>query len=52
MVRVGFTAEDEQKKLASTAYRLSSSCALQFTSSTDAAGSAPKRRVPFWCAVP
>jgi hypothetical protein len=45
------------KKLVSTTYRLSSSWALQFTSSTEAAGSAPNRQVPdprgpAWCQSP
>ena len=48
----GFTAPMLGKKLVSTTYRLSSSCALQFTSSTDALGSVPKRAVPAWCAQP
>ena len=34
------------KKLVSTTYKLSSSCALQFTSSTEVLGSVPKRQVP------
>src|SRR6185369_3478649 len=40
-VRDGFTAPMLTKKLVSTTYRLSSSCALQFTSSTEVLGSAP-----------
>src|SRR5207247_1964939 len=52
IVRAGFTAPLEGKKLPSTTYRLSSSCALQLRSSADAFGSSPKRIVPFWCATP
>src|SRR5262249_11795464 len=51
-VRAGFTAPMLGKKLVSTTYRLSSSWALQLTSSTEAAGSAPNRQVPAWCAHP
>ena len=40
------------KKLVSTTYRLSSSWALQSTSSTEAAGSVPNLQVPAWCAQP
>ena len=52
IVSVGFTAPIEGKKLASVMYRLSSSCALQWRSSTELAGSVPNRQVPAWCAVP
>src|SRR6185437_14622734 len=52
IVSVGFTAPIDGKKLASAMYRLSSSCALQSRSSTELAGSVPKRQVPAWCAVP
>jgi hypothetical protein len=38
-VSAGFTAPMLGKKLVSTTYRLSSSCALQLASSTEAAGS-------------
>src|SRR6185503_5405714 len=51
-VSAGFTALDDGKKLVSTTYRLSSSCALQFTSRAELAGSSPKRTVPLWCATP
>src|SRR5215470_6894927 len=51
-VSAGFTAPMLGKKLVSTTYRLSSSWALQFTSSTEAAGSVPNRQVPAWCAQP
>ena len=51
-VRAGFTAPMLGKKLVSTTYRLSSSWALQLTSSTEAAGSVPNRQVPAWCAHP
>jgi hypothetical protein len=47
-VRDGFTAPIEQKKLPSTTYRLSTSCARQLTSRTDVAGSVPNRHVPAW----
>ena len=47
-VRPGFTAPMLGKKLVSTTYRLSSSWALQLTSSTEVAGSAPNRQVPAW----
>lgn len=46
MVSVGFTAPIEGKKLASAMYRLSSSCVRQSRSSTERAGSVPKRHVP------
>src|ERR1039458_2195515 len=45
-VSAGFTAPMLGKKLVSTTYRLSTSCALQLTSSTDVAGSVPKRQGP------
>ena len=51
-VRAGFTAPMLGKKLVSTTYRLSSSWALQCSSSTEDAGSLPKRHVPAWCAHP
>src|SRR5436190_2862768 len=51
-VSAGFTALDEGKKLVSTTYRLSTSWALQLTSSADVRGSVPKRTVPHWCATP
>src|SRR5690349_17922772 len=51
-VRAGFTAPMLGKKLVSTTYRLSSSWALQLTSSTDVAGSLPNRQVPAWWAQP
>ena len=51
IVRVGFTAELETKKLESATYTLSSSCILQLMSRADAAGSVPNRTVPFWCAT-
>ena len=51
-VSAGFTAPMLGKKLVSTTYRLSSSWALQLTSSTEADGSAPNRQVPAWCAQP
>src|SRR5215467_3996439 len=51
-VRAGFTALMLTKKLVSTTYRLSNSCALQLTSNTDVLGSLPKRQVPAWCATP
>src|SRR5204863_8535052 len=51
-VSAGLTAVDEGKKLVSTTYRLSTSCALQFTSSADVVGSLPNRTVPHWCATP
>ena len=47
IVKAGFTAELETKKLPSTIYRLSNSCALQLVSNTDVAGSAPNRMVHF-----
>ena len=50
-VRDGFTAPMLGKKLVSTTYRLSTSCALQFTSRALEAGSVPNRTVPAWCAV-
>ena len=46
IVRVGFTAPIDGKKLASVTYRLSRSCALQSTSRTELVGSVPKRHVP------
>src|SRR5438876_443518 len=52
MVRAGFTAPLEGKKLPSTTYRLSSSCALQLRSSAEVSGSFPNRMVPFWRATP
>ena len=42
IVSAGFTAPLEQKKLASTTYRLSSSCALQLRSSALVFGSSAK----------
>ena len=51
-VSAGFTAPMLGKKLVSTTYRLSSSWALQLTSSTDDAGSVPNRTVPAWWATP
>src|SRR5687767_943087 len=51
-VSAGFTALDDGKKLVSTTYRLSSSCALQLTSRAELAGSSPKRTVPLWWATP
>src|SRR4030095_237547 len=39
----------EGKKLASTTYRFSWSHARQLGSSTEVAGSVPKRAVPHWC---
>ena len=45
-VRAGLTAPMLGKKLVSTTWRLSSSWALQLTSSTDVAGSSPNRQVP------
>jgi uncharacterized hydrophobic protein (TIGR00271 family) len=50
-VSAGFTAPMLGKKLVSVTYRLSTSCALQFTSSTEVAGSVPKRHVPAWWAT-
>src|SRR5215467_2553941 len=47
-VSEGFTAPILTKKLVSTTYKLSSSCALQFTSRTEVFGSVPKRHVPAW----
>jgi len=41
MVSDGLTAVLDTKKLPSTTYRLSKSCALQFTSSADVLGSCP-----------
>src|SRR5439155_20443981 len=52
MVRAGFTAPLDGKKLPSTTYRLSSSCALQLRRSEEVSGSFPNRMVPFWCATP
>jgi hypothetical protein len=52
IVSAGFTAPDDGKKLASTTYRFSTSCALQSRSSADVAGSSPNRIVPFWWATP
>src|SRR5215510_3569862 len=51
-VSAGFTAPMLGKKLVSTTYRLSSSCALQSVSRTEEAGSDPKRTVPAWWATP
>ena len=51
-VSAGLTAPMLGKKLVSTTYRLSSSCALQLVSSTDVCGSVPNRHVPAWCAQP
>ena len=51
-VSAGFTAPMLGKKLVSTTYRLSTSCAWQFTSSTEVAGSVPNRHVPDWWATP
>src|SRR5262249_54937568 len=51
-VSAGFTAPMLGKKLVSTTYKLSSSWALQLTSSTEVAGSVPNRQVPAWCAHP
>src|SRR5215831_5305101 len=51
-VSPGLTAPMLGKKLVSATYRLSSSCALQLTSSTEVAGSVPNRQVPTWCAQP
>jgi len=51
-VSAGFTAPMLGKKLVSTTYRLSTSCALQLTSRTDDAGSAPNQTVPAWWAQP
>src|SRR5262249_33440002 len=47
IVSAGLTAAEDGKKLPSTTYRLSTSCALQFTSSAEVFGSRPKRMVPF-----
>src|SRR5271157_1400511 len=47
-VSAGFTAPMLGKKLVSTTYRLSTSCALQLTSRTELAGSVPNRQVPAW----
>jgi hypothetical protein len=47
-VNDGFTAPILGKKLVSTTYRLSSSCALQLTSRTEVFRSVPKRQVPAW----
>src|SRR5262245_20402943 len=47
-VSAGLTELLDGKKLVSTTYRLSSSCALQSRSSADVAGSVPKRTVPHW----
>jgi len=43
MVKAGFTAPIEGRKLPSTRYKLSRSWALQCRSSTDVAGLRPKR---------
>src|SRR5947208_15611628 len=51
-VSAGFTALEDGKKLVSTTYRLSTSWALQWTSSTESAGSVPKRAVPHAWAMP
>src|SRR3954467_11238695 len=51
-VSAGFTALADGKKLVSTTYRLSTSCARQFTSSAEVCGSVPNRTVPHWCATP
>src|SRR4030095_6827282 len=51
-VSAGFTAPMLGKKLVSTTYRLSTSWALQLTSSTDVAGSDPQRTVHGWWATP
>src|SRR3954470_23447469 len=51
-VNAGFTALADGKKLVSTTYRLSTSCARQFTSSADVCGSVPNRTVPHWSATP
>src|ERR1041385_1747075 len=51
IVRAGFTAPLDGKKLASTTYRLSSSWALQLRSSAEVLGSFPNRIVPFWWAT-
>ena len=51
-VSAGLTAPMLGKKLVSVTYRLSTSCALQLTSSTEVAGSAPNRHVPAWWATP
>ena len=51
-VSAGFTAPMLGKKLVSTTYRLSTSCALQSGSSTEVAGSLPNRTVPAWWAHP
>ncbi len=51
-VSAGFTAPMLGKKLVSTTYRLSTSCALQLTSRMEVAGSVPKRQVPAWWATP
>ena len=47
----GFTAPMLGKKLVSTTYRLSTSCARQFGVQRAVAGSVPKRTVPAWWAV-
>ena len=47
---VSYTHLDVYKR--QTTYRLSSSWALQLTSSTEVAGSAPNRQVPAWWATP
>jgi len=47
MVSVGLTAALDGKKLPSTTYKLSTSCARQLRSSADIVGSRPKRIVPF-----
>src|SRR6266550_2983198 len=51
-VSAGLTALEDGKKLVSTTYRLSRSCALQLTSSADVSGWCPKRTVPHWWATP
>src|SRR5262249_30321272 len=48
----GFTAPMLTKKLVSTTYKLSSPCALQFTSSTEVFGSRPNRQGPAWFGRP
>ena len=45
-------AEETGAVVVSTTYRLSSSCVLQFESSTEVFGSVPNRTVPDWCATP
>ena len=51
-VSAGLTAPMLGKKLVSTTYRLSTSCALQLVSRTEVSGSCPNRTVPAWCAHP